>query len=348
MHTQTRNREGTPHEAFPHHGPPAQRLRYLLHYAVMAPSAHNTQPWLFDVHDDTVDLLADRSWALPVVDPNDRELVISCGAALLNLRVALRRFGYSDQHVEILPDPDDRDVLARVRLVPVGPPGDDDVRLFDAIPRRRTTRKPFSDRLVDDAVIGTLVEEAQREAAWLAILGTEQRRAATRLVAEGDRVQMRDRRFRRELAACVHPNMSRQLRGMRGYSFGLGDVASVGTPHVLRSFDMGKGRAAHDLELASCSPLLAVLGTDDDSPAEWLRAGQAMERVLLRACAEGITASFLNQPIEVSQLRSRLADAIGRTGSSPQILLRMGYGPTVPRAPRTVLPAVLTHRRRLP
>jgi len=78
---------------FPEDGDAAERLTFLLRYAVLAPSGHNTQPWLFCVRDDIVDLYGDRAQALAVVDPDDRELTISCGAALFNLRVALRRFG---------------------------------------------------------------------------------------------------------------------------------------------------------------------------------------------------------------------------------------------------------------
>src|SRR5216683_5000593 len=77
---------------------------------------HNTQPWLFKIEDDTIELYADRACALPVVDPDDRELTISCGAALLNLRIALRHFGYRDL-VQALPEPDNPDLLARIHMV---------------------------------------------------------------------------------------------------------------------------------------------------------------------------------------------------------------------------------------
>src|SRR5215470_2361610 len=82
---------------FPTSGTPAEQLCFLLNYAVLAPSEYNTQPWLFKVSERTVELYADRARRLPIVDPEDRELTISCGAALFNLRVALRHFGYADE-----------------------------------------------------------------------------------------------------------------------------------------------------------------------------------------------------------------------------------------------------------
>lgn len=124
----------------------AEKRTFLLRYAVLAPSGHNTQPWLFHVSGNTVDLYANRAVALPVVDPHDRELTISCGAALLNLRVALRRFGFDDEARELTPSAAEGDLLARVRLVPGAPPSPAEVALFEAIAERRTTRRAYEAR----------------------------------------------------------------------------------------------------------------------------------------------------------------------------------------------------------
>lgn len=91
------------------------KWRFLLHYAVLAPSGHNTQPWLFRLTGDAVDLYADRTRALPVVDPDDRELIMSCGAALTGLHLAVRHFGFQDE-LALFPDPENTDLLARLRL----------------------------------------------------------------------------------------------------------------------------------------------------------------------------------------------------------------------------------------
>lgn len=326
---------------FPEDGQAAEKLTFLLRYAVLAPSGHNTQPWLFSVRGDTVDLYADRTQALPVVDPEDRELTISCGAALLNLRVALRRFAYRDDAYELLPDSADPDLLARVRLVASEPPSPEEEALFEAIPKRRTTRAAYEERQVPADVQRELVEEATGEGAWLHLVTDGEREAVADLIAEGDRAQMGDKRFRRELAAWMHPNRSRAGRGVRGYGFGFGDLISLGSPLVVRTFDLGKGQAARDRELAEHSPVLTVLGTGGDSPREWLAAGQAMERVLLRACSHGLTASFLNQPVEVEAIRPPLADAIGRSGTHPQLVIRFGYGPAVQPSPREKVEEVL-------
>ena len=289
--------------AFPVGGPPADRLRSALRYAILAPSGHNAQPWLFRVREGSCELHADRTRALPVVDPDDRELTIGCGAALFHLLTALRHFGDAPRS-ELLPEPGNPDLLARVELV--GGPGatGEDHRLFRAITGRRTVRAPFEDRPVEAALLGVLREAAAAEGAWLRTATNEGTKAALAgLVAQGDVRQMHDRSFRRELAAWVHANRSGSADGMPGYAFGFEDLASYVGPVVLRTFDLGGGQAAKDRELAARSPVLAVLGTDGDRPADWLRAGLALARVLLRARAEGVAASFLNQPIEVAELR---------------------------------------------
>src|SRR5215208_4504425 len=163
-------------------------------------------------------------------------------------------------------------------------------------------------------------------------------RRQAELIAAGDCIQLADKRFRRELASWVHPNRTKSRDGIPGYAFG--DVMSLAGPFVIRTFDTGKGQAAKDRQLAEGSPVLAVLGTEGDTPADWLAAGQALARILLRARAEGVWGSFLNQPIEVSELRPRVRERVGEAGFL-QLLLRMGYGQEVRPTPRRVIEEVL-------
>ena len=326
--------------AFPRQGTAAEQLRFLVSYAVLAPSSHNTQPWLFRAVDGALELYADRSRALPVVDPDDRALVISCGASLYTLRVAIRHFGLEDR-VTLFPDGSQRDLLARVGLGPPRPPTADDERRFGAIPHRRSNRQPFESRPIPESLIARLEQSAAGESAWFAVArGEDTRTAVAELVAAGDRLQAASKPFRRELAAWVHPNRTRTRDGMPGYAHGMGDLMSLLGPFVLRTFDWGNGQAAKDRQLAEGSPVLAVIGTAADDPRSWLAAGQALAAVLLLARAEGVSASFLNQPIEVPELRPQLRDRIGR-GGHPQLLLRMGYGPDARPTPRRPVDEVL-------
>jgi len=287
----------------------------VLARAARAPSSHNTQPWLFRFGDDWIELLADRTRALPVNDPDDRELTISCGCALMTLRVAVAA-EHLGCDLTLLPDPDDEDVLAHIRLT--GPPEHDLARLAPAIDTRQTYRATFEDRPVAREDLLELVDAATTEGAWLVALTDEADRAeAASLVAEGNAALWHDPSWRRELAQWMHPRR-------RGDGITLPWLALPAARLVVRSFDMGGGVAAHDSQLAEGSPLLAVLGSHGDTPRHWLLAGQALQRLLLRGVGLGLQASYLNQAIQVANLRPRLQALAGQDGP-PQILLRMGY-----------------------
>ena len=315
------------------------KLRALVHYAVLAPSGHNTQPWRFRLRGDALELRADRSRALPVGDPADRELVMSLGAALFHLRLAARRFGHH-LLVRTFPGLDDRDLVASVQLGADEPPTALERRLFAVIPRRHTCRLPFEERVVSFPVVEGLRRAAVAEGAWACRVSDESQAMLADLVAEGDRRLLADRRVRRELAAWLHPNQSSKRDGVPGHAQGVGDIASIFAPFVLRNFDVGPAQAVRDHDLALAAPLLLVLGSNADEPADWLVAGQALARLLLTARDEGLHASFLNQPIEVEELRVRLRSLLGRPGM-PQLILRLGYGGDVRSTPRRPVSEVL-------
>jgi hypothetical protein len=140
---------------YPKDAPVDERLRFLLGYAVLAPSGHNAQPWLFRIRKGSVELHADRTRGLAVADPDDRELTLGCGCALYHLRIAIRRFGHRPETIAF-PEPDDPDMLARVRPGVAVAPAEEDIALFRAIPRRRTNRKAFEPRPVEEATLAAL------------------------------------------------------------------------------------------------------------------------------------------------------------------------------------------------
>jgi hypothetical protein len=299
--------------------------------AIRAPSTHNTQPWWFGFTGDAIDLYADRSRALPVVDPEGRELVISCGAALEHLRLALRFAGF-DARVACLPEPAEPDLLARVSpRSPATNTAEEDA-LYHAIPLRRTNRRPYAGRSVTEPVLAALEAAAHDAGAHLLLLwGEDRRRAVVDLIAQGARLPRSDAGFRAELASWIRPRGGGD--GLSGHALGL-------VPLVVESFDMGARIAARDRALASSAPVLAVLTTETDTVLDRLRAGVALARVLLRAAAEGVSASFFNQAVDVPVLKERLRDLAG-TPDLPQLLMRFGYGPPVPATARRGVDAVL-------
>lgn len=321
----------------------AEQLRLAVQYAVLAPSSHNTQPWHFIVDDHSIIVCADRMRALPVVDPFDRELIISCGAALLNLRAALSRYGLG-YRITLFPSSLDPDMLAHVRITEDA--GFQDVRLrplFEAIPDRTTVRKPFDRTPLPDDIKRDLIEAGEAEGATVVCIDEANSRACIAdLIAQADALQFADPRFRRELASWIHPK--RSFDGMPADAAGVTALLDVATPIVasaIRTFDIGGGIAAMHRTLLDGSPLLLAIATERDDREAWLAAGQALERLLLHAVNSGLSASYLNQPIEIETLRERLRTMLG-LDATPQLLLRIGYGPrAVQRSPRRPLHDVM-------
>jgi len=320
---------------FPRDGTMFLKLRFALRYALLAPSSHNSQPWRFLVGDNSITVIADRARALPVVDPYDRELVISCGAALVNLCVALAHFGIGVD-IEALPAEADPDMLAVLKVRADRAPDAHLARLFPAISRRTTNRGAYESSLVPPELQDRLRAEAAALGVTLASPATtEQAARIADLVTEADTLQFADPRFRRELAAWIHPR--RALDGMPAYALGLPGLLDFEVPivgMVLRTFDVGTGVAARNAALVQGSPLLLCFATAADKAPDWLFAGQALQRVLLLACLEGYEASYLNQPIEVTGLRESLRQAL-QLAEYPQLLIRLGKGaPPAAHTPR--------------
>lgn len=318
-------------ESFRHSEAMRNQLRRMLDHAVLAPSGHNTQPWLFRLGADHLDLFADRTRGLPVVDPFDREMTISCGAALDHLVTAGRHYG-KNVAVEVSPDSNDADLLARCRIADSVTPDASDNARFEAILHRRTTRSKFENRELPEDVSERCIELAEQLGVELTLITNSAKRSEIAyLVAEGDRIQFADPRFRRELASWVHSRHGSSHDGMSGTGFGMPDILSPIGALVIRTFDLGNGVAAGDkVKIAEGSPTLAVFSSPADNMAHWLATGQALSKVLLTLTDAGATASYLNPPVELEVLRPRLKEVVQCEGT-PQLLMRFGYGP--PAAP---------------
>ena len=301
----------------------------MLATASLAPSVHNSQPWRFLVRPDRIELHPDPDRALPATDPGGRELRLSCGAALLNLRLALRGRGIRPL-TSLLPGADAPGALAVVRFGSARPPDADDLALLAVMRTRRTNRRPFVDAAVPVAHRALLTRAADAERSWLHVVDDRAERA---------KLQQLVRRAHREQAA--DPAVLAELRAWtdrRPDDAGVG-VDSAG-PHseaqdewVLRDYAPGTTHERRPGKDYESDPLVVVLCSFYDGPLAELLAGQAMQRVLLTATTLGLSASFLSQPIEVPHVREELRRVLGGT-LAPQTLLRLGFGSPVPATPR--------------
>jgi hypothetical protein len=317
-------------------------LRNAVAAAVMAPSSHNTQPWRFRIVDDRLDILADTERHLPVIDRERRQLVMSCGCALFNARVAVRAMGYRDEVSVMLVDAEQPEHLATLRLGERIVSTDADLALMHAIAMRRTNRKRYLDRPVSAETAATLIATAELNGAWMVRLSPDQKTAIAGLVGEADRLQFSDPAFLHELGGWLTPFASRRKDGIPFVEKEYGSGMPFALMRALRSPDLGERAGTHEEASLLGSPFVVVMGIDSDDPADWLRCGEALEAVLLHATHLGLSAAFLNQCLEVPELRGRVVAAIDRPGY-PQTVLRFGYPaePVDHPAPRREISDVL-------
>jgi nitroreductase len=340
--------------AYPEAGSAKEKLAFLLNYAVLAPSILNTQPWKFVVKDGAVELHADRGRRLPIVDPDGRELLLSCGAALFNLCIAMRSFGHRAD-VRAFQNGKDSDLLAEVELAAAETPSDLDRELRDAIPKRRTVRRPFAERPLPAELLNELSEAAASKGAVLSRAeDAHSKSQVAELVAEAERLHLADTDYRNELSAWIQQRIG-EARGQDSEAaVRLGMGGSTPDPRtmaedlfvplaasVARTFTSAEAAASHQQARTVGAPAVVLLTTPHDSPGDWLAAGQALQRVLLTATLAGVSSSYLNPPVEIPGLRSRIAAAFGRH-DVPQAMLRLGYGPDVPPSSRRSVTEVVT------
>jgi nitroreductase len=295
-----------------------------LRLATLAPSPLNTQPWRFRVTPAAIDLLTDPTRALPVSDPDGRERTIAGGCALLNLRAAGARAD-CDELVTPLPDPAEPELLARIVLAE-GTPDRTLAGLTRAIESRRSTRYAFHPHPLPPGLLDALAAEAAAEGAHLIpITRRTDREALAALIAEADRRLYANRAWRHEIAHWIHPGRSND--GLSAHRFG-----GYALRFLVDHFDFGATTAFRDEVYALHAPAVLLLATTGDEPHDWLRAGQALQRLLLRAALEDVHAGYLQQPLQLPDVRERVA-ATFTPGLLPQVCLRLGH-PVDERPPR--------------
>jgi len=319
-------------------GTPGPALRECLLAATAAPSIHNTQPWLFRLRGDTVDVLVDRRRQLHLLDPDGREMFVSVGAATFNLRVAVRAHG-REALVRLTPDPAEPDLAARVTIGRAAP-GLPAYALAGAIPRRHTNRRPFADKPVPHGTIEELAAAATAEGATLLIADPALRDGVLSLTRTAENRMRTNPRYRAELAAWTTPGGFGRREGVPREAFGPRDTYAA---LPLRDFALGHG-APTAVVAFEPDPTVVLLFTALDAPADWLRAGAALQRVLLTGTLRGLAATPLSQLSEIPALRRLLTDTA--TGQVVQTVLRIGYATTPARpTPRRALEEVIVTKR---
>ncbi len=289
-------------------------FNFLIEKAIKAPSGHNTQPWKFqEVGENSITVIPDFERQLPFVDPYNRELFISVGCAVENMRIAAESKGYS-VHVTI------DDINTTLRLEKNGSMGE--FFLNDVIPHRQTNRGLYADKMLPQQTIKALEECG----AHLYAKGTPLFDEITQGVLRGDELQMNNPCFRDELRKWMRFNEKDSQKSRDGLSyavFGAPNMPRFISSTVMTALLRPSIQKKSDHKRIMSSSHFAVL-SGADSIDNWINLGRRLERMLLTATKYSVAYAFLNQPCEEKHIAEDLKAKLSLT-ERPQIILRLGY-----------------------
>jgi hypothetical protein len=309
-------------------------IQSAVELACRAPSLHNSQPWRWVAEAGGLQLFADPSRIGHHTDSTGREVILSCGAVLDHLRVAMAAAGWQAT-IDRFPNPNNHDHLAAIDFQPTEFVSDAERTLADAIRRRRTDRLPFAapaDWDMFETVLRTTFDES---AAYLDVIDDDTRPALA------DASRMTEELRRRD------PSYEAELLWWTGYTDsqeGIPPTALVSESEaqrvdVARAFPTS-GDSARRAELDRDHSKILVLSTYDDSRDNVLRCGEVLSTVLLEATVADMATCTLTHLIEINAAREVVRRQIARI-AEPQVLVRVG------RAPQTDTPPPPTPRRAL-
>jgi nitroreductase len=323
---------------------PADAIDGLLATAARAPSILNTQPWLFRSTTYTIELYADSSRKLHA-DLTGREMLISCGAALFGLRLAIRGLGYQPV-VSLLPEPERPRLLARVQLGEPSPMTNAERRLLSALPRRHTHRGAYvSGPLPPGLVIGLQHDAVAEQAALSLVDRPVDYSLLAAIVARSATALDADSRSRVDVGRWVRPAGSSADDGVPAWAVPAVPASSSPQPGRLMQRDLDHGRGIGVLESDGPPPAAtAILLTSADTKGDWLRAGQALHRLLVHAAASWVFATLYSQPLESAPTRALIRSKL-RLAGAPQVLLQFGLAKTTRATARRPAVEMMIGRR---
>src|SRR4249920_3489868 len=301
---------------YPARGSREEQLRFLVRYAILAPSNRNTQPWQFSVARDQVTIHADLSRWQQVADPHKRELYISLGCALENLLVALEHFGFA-HIVTRAPGADDPSIAAQVAILdqPVASPRG--AHLFEAIVKRHTHHGRYRRRAVGASALRKLMEcKAEHDLELLLTPDAAIKRSVDRLMLQGDALALSNPRYRKELAECIGEG-----------SFGGPWLLALAQQFAVAHLGVSKVVARGDHAALMSSPVFGLISCRAVTVDTRIKAGQLLERVYLTATSLGLVLQPISQLLEVEQVRMNFAKLF-RAGGVPLPPFRLGYADT--------------------
>lgn len=313
-------------------------LKEIVRYAAKAPSGHNTQPWRFRIADDAITVTPDLKVSLPIVDKENRELFISLGCAVENLCIAAGHFGYETHITECNTNNITIKFAKNYDII--------EDTLFPQIEKRQTNRSTYNGDKIPDGLLKQLryIHKESHIHLYFAEIGTPFADKITGYIMEGNKIQMTDPAFKRELLSWMRFNKKQVEATQNGLSyrvFGNPPLPRILAKPIVNLFLKPNVQNKSDKKKIDSSSHFVIFTTRQNNTGEWIDLGRTLQRFLLKATENGIACAFLNQPCEIPELASALQKILPSGNEYPALILRIGYAEPLPYSPRKKIETLL-------
>lgn len=312
-----------------------ERLGFLVGYAILAPSSHNSQPWKFRVNEEYIELVPEHTRWLPKSDARYRQLFLALGCALENIIIASDYYGLRPKLSFV-----EKDGVFGARLdyksadsLPRGPQS----HLIFSIAKRCTCRAPFERRLPEKSLLELVKGFSDERMRIDFVVSPEDRKAMAELTRDALIEALDDPEFRLELSRHTKSNITKSKTGMPASGFGMPTAISLIAPFLVRSLNVYRINGSATIKLlAKDTPVIAVISSKNDGCEDWIRCGRMFERIALECQSRGIKTAPMAAAVEIGSYSRKLQDLL-HTDFRPQVFFRMGYSkkefPHSPRIP---------------
>lgn len=294
------------------------KLKFLIRFAILAPSSHNSQPWLFTIEKNKILVSKNEKRTLPIGDSNNRQLYISLGCAIENIVVVGNYVGF-DSSVIFNNEKDyvsiflkDKTVLERAD------------NLILNIKKRITNRGQYYNKPINQEVIDLINSYKNIDINTDVITDVHTKDKLTDIILESTATSMKDKLFRKELSKYIIPNNSKLKIGMPGFTIGLPGIVSYIAPLLLNFFDVSKLSRKKDELILKTTPYIVIIGSRNDDKESWINVGRIFQNIALVATERDISLAVWAAPIQIGNYFKDIQEILGNN-FRPQMLFRMGY-----------------------
>lgn len=322
-----------------------EKIKFLINYAVLAPSSHNTQPWNFKVVNNKIQVLADFKRRLPVADPTDRELYTSIGCAIANIEIASEFFKLTFK-LTLFPKKGNKKLVAEIAFLKSKTKNSQPSKqLFSAIPKRMTNRSLYrNNKKLPKGLSKSMSKLTNAEGVSLHIVENKTTKTKlANLTKEGIKKAFENPAFRKEVSLWLRHNWTKKEDGMPGNTLNIPDAFSILAPAVIRSVGMAKETSLDEKKMVESASAIGIFSIAKDDREHWVKTGIMFEKLALLATSQGVSAAVLSAAVEMKEERLKLKNLLG-VKNHPSLFFRLGY-PTkkMKHAPRRTADKVIVN-----